>query len=62
MNKCNRVWLHNSLLGHVAMARQNMLSIQKADTVTSPARETARQIEALLTQLNQQLREERFDG
>lgn len=56
-----RIWRHNSLLGHVAMARSNMRAIETVSTTSDRAREIAGQIWLLLGDLDKELRENRID-
>lgn len=56
-----RIWRHNSLLGHVAMARSNMRAIETVSTTSARAREIAGKIRDLLEDLDKELRETRID-
>ena len=56
------VWTHNSLMGHVAMARAGMRNICGAPSATDEAKEIAGRIWDLLCDLDTELRKERVDG
>ena len=50
-NRRQERWIHNSYLGHVKMAKSNMLSIQKAKTTTALAKDQAEVVWFALDQL-----------
>lgn len=50
------VWQHNSYLGHVALARRNLMNMQSAPTVTPAAADIAREILPLLDRLSAALK------
>lgn len=52
---------HNSYLGHCRMAMMNMNSIIVSDTTTVEAKQLAKRIHALATQLDSALRKRRVD-
>jgi len=59
--KSRLVWKHNSFLGHVARAKQNMQSIGLSETATPEAKDAARKIYHDLNAL-QILLKERVDA
>ncbi len=56
-----RRWRHNSFLGHCAMGKIHMHYIQGADSTTPRSKQLAAQINTLLYELAQSLKE-RVDG
>ena len=54
--KRREIWRHNSYLGHVAMARRNILNLESAPTVTPAAADIAREILPLLDRLSAALK------
>lgn len=55
--KRQRVWQHNSFLGHIAMGEAHMKMIIKSSTATTEAKETAYKIWSLYGKLSKQLKE-----
>jgi len=55
--KRQKIWRHNSFLGHAAMMRQNARNIITADTPTDEAKDLAAQIESLAARLSEALKE-----